>query len=190
MKTKSLIISLATVVGLSAASAQADYRPDFSDKARVISATPVYNSINEPRKECWTETVGYQRQVYRSRNDNGSAIIGAIAGGLLGSTVGNGAGKVAAAAVGAATGAVLGDRMNGDDRYYSKIRPRQVERCQVTDNVRDIVVGYDVIYNYHGQQYATRLPYNPGQWLDVNVSVSVSDTQTPYSRDNSYHDWR
>ena len=191
MKTKPLIISLAAVLSLGAVSAQADYRPDFSDKARVISSTPVFDRVNEPRKECWTETVGYEQQAYRSRNDNGGAIIGAITGGLLGSTVGRGAGRVAAAAVGAATGAVIGDRMDGDDHYYSTSRPRQVERCQVSDNFHDVVVGYDVVYNYHGQEYATRLPYDPGQWLDVNVSVSVGNRHSPYSRNNSYHDdWR
>lgn len=191
MKTKPLIISLAAVLSLGAVSAQAGYRPDFPDRAKVISSTPVYTQVNEPRKECWTETVGYEQQVYRSRNDNGGAVIGAIAGGLLGSTVGNGAGRIAAAAVGAATGAVIGDRMDGDGHYYTTSRPRQVERCQVSDNFRDVVVGYDVVYNYHGQEFATRLPYDPGQWLDVNVSVSVGNGQSPYSRNNSYHDdWR
>jgi uncharacterized protein YcfJ len=190
MKTKPLIISLATVIGLGAATANADFRSDFSDRARVVSSTPVYDRINEPSKECWTETVGHEERVYRS-NSNGGAIIGAIAGGLLGSTVGKGSGKVAAAAVGAATGAVIGDHMDDDNRYYRTSRPRQVERCQVSDNFRDVVVGYDVVYRYHGQEYATRLPYDPGQWLDVNVSVSVAGKQTAYSRNNSYHDdWR
>ena len=190
MKIKPLIISLAAVISLCAASAQADYRTDFSDKARVVSSTPVYDRINEPRKECWTETVGHEERVYRS-NSNGGAIIGAIAGGLLGSTVGQGSGKVAAAAVGAATGAVVGDRMDDDDTYYRTSQPRQIERCQVSDNFHNVVVGYDVVYKYHGQEYSTRLPYDPGQWLDVNVSVSVADRQMPYSRNNPYHDdWR
>jgi uncharacterized protein YcfJ len=190
MKTKPLIIALATVIGLGAASAQADYRPGFPDKARVISSTPVYDRINEPRQQCWTETVGYEEQVYRNRNDNGGAIIGAIAGGLLGSTVGRGSGRVAAAAVGAATGAVIGDRIDSDGHYYRSSRPRQVERCRVSDNYREVVAGYDVIYSYRGQEYAARLPYDPGRWVDVNVDVSVTDRQTPYSRDPYYDDWR
>jgi uncharacterized protein YcfJ len=190
MKTKSLIISFATIASLGTASAQADYRNGFPDKARVISSTPVYDHVNEPRKECWTETVGYEERVSRGNNGGGS-IIGAIAGGLLGSTVGKGNGRIAAAAVGAATGAVIGDRMDNDDRYYRSSRPRQVERCRVTDNFHDVVVGYDVAYKYRGQEYAARLPYDPGQWLDVNVAVAVAERQTPYSRNDSYHDdWR
>lgn len=191
MNAKPLIVSLTAVIGFGAASAQADYRSDFSDKARVISSTPVYDRVNEPRRQCWTETVGHEERIYRDHNSNGGAIFGAIAGGLLGSTIGKGSGKVAAAAVGAATGAVIGDRMDDDNTYYRTSRPRQVERCQVADNFRDVVVGYDVIYRYRGQEYSTRLPYDPGRWLDVNVNVSVADRQTPYSRSYPYNDdWR
>jgi uncharacterized protein YcfJ len=189
MKTKPIVISLIAILGISAGAAQADFHPGFSDKARVISATPVYERINEPRKDCWTETVGYEEKVYRTPGANGGSIIGAIAGGLLGSTVGKGAGKVAAAAVGAATGAVIGDRMDSDGSYYTSSYPRQVERCQVTDNYRDVVTGYDVVYRYQGQQFTTRLPYEPGQWLNVNVVVTVADQPGPYSR-NDYGNWR
>ncbi|MGA7951307.1 MAG: glycine zipper 2TM domain-containing protein [Thiobacillaceae bacterium] len=187
MKFRPIVIALATVMGLGAASAQADYRPGFPDKARVISSTPVYDRINEPRQQCWTETVGYDEEVYRSRNDNGGAILGAITGGLLGSTVGRGAGRVAGAAIGAATGAVIGDRIDGDDHYYRRARPRQVEHCQVSDSFRDVVVGYDVVYSYHGQQYSTRMANDPGRWLDVNVEVSPG-RQTPYFRNPYYED--
>jgi uncharacterized protein YcfJ len=186
MKFRPIVIALATVLGLGAASAQADYRSSFPDKARVISSTPVYDRINEPRRECWTETAGYDEQVFRSRNDNGGAILGAITGGLLGSTVGRGSSRVAAAAVGAATGAVIGDRLDGDDHYYHSSSPRQVEHCQVRDNFHDVVVGYDVVYRYRGQEYSTRLSYDPGRWLDVNVDVSPG-RQTSYLR-NPYFD--
>jgi uncharacterized protein YcfJ len=186
MKFRPIVIALAAVIGLGAADAQADYRPGFPDKARVISSTPVYERINEPRQQCWTETVGYDEQVYRSRNDNGGAILGAITGGLLGSTVGRGSGRVAGAAIGAATGAVIGDRIDSDDHYYRSTRPRQVEHCEVLDNFHDVVVGYDVVYRYRGQQYSTRMAYDPGRWLDVNVDVSPGP-QPPYFR-NPYFD--
>ncbi len=160
---------------VAAGSAHASPRGDgFAVQARVLSSTPVYDTINEPRRECWTETVGYEREVVRGSNAGG-AIIGAIAGGLIGSTVGKGNGKVAAAAVGAATGAVVGDRLNErGDRYYES-RPRQVERCQVHDNFRDVVTGYDVRYRFQDREYTTRLPYEPGKWLTLNVSFTVAD---------------
>ena len=129
---------------------------------------------------------GYERTTVREGNNTGGAILGAIAGGLLGSTVGKGNGKVAAAAVGAATGAVVGDRWKDGDRRYES-RPRQVERCQVHDNYRQIVSGYDVRYTYEGREYSTRLPYDPGKWLALNVSFTVADTQGGWK--NSRNDW-
>ena len=77
-----------------------------------LASTPVFETINEPTRVCWTETTGYETRTYSDGHNTGGAVIGAIAGGLIGSTVGKGNGQVAAAAVGAATGAVVGDRWN------------------------------------------------------------------------------
>jgi Predicted outer membrane lipoprotein len=170
--TKPLIAGLAAVLALSSGAAMADYGHAFRDRAKVVSSTPVYEQINEPRRECWTEYES--REVYRDGNNTGGAILGAVVGGLVGSTVGKGNGKVAAAAVGAATGAVVGDRWNdrGGSHAYEE---RPVERCRVTDNYRQEIVGYDVTYRYNGRNYTTRLPYDPGEWLSLDVSFSVAD---------------
>lgn len=176
------ILNATLVAALLAASGAAEagpgrYGPDgFVSRARVISSTPIYDTVSEPRRECWTETVGHETRSYREGNGGGGAILGAIAGGLLGSTVGKGDGRVAAAAVGAATGAVVGDRWNGGGtRYYEETRPRQVERCRVRDDYRQVVSGYDVRYRFQGRVYATQLPYNPGKWLTLNGNFSVND---------------
>lgn len=159
----------------------------FVTRAQVLSSTPIYDTVNEPRRECWTETSGYDTHSYRSDNNTGSTILGAIAGGLIGSTVGKGNGKVAAAAVGAATGAVVGNRWNdGHNRYESS--PRQVERCRTTDNFRQVVNGYDVRYRFQGREYNTRLPYDPGKWLALNVSFSVAEDQRPGRWNSSYYE--
>lgn len=161
----------------------------YTTQARVISSTPIYETINEPRRECWTETVGYERVTVREGNNTGGAIIGAIAGGLIGSTVGKGNGRVAAAAVGAATGAVVGDRWNDGDRYYES-RPRQVERCTVRDNFRQVITGYDVRYRFDGREYTTRLPYDPGRTLTLSVNhVIVDSPNTHTSWNNGHHGW-
>lgn len=146
----------------------------YTTRARVLASVPVYETINEPRRECWTETVGYETRSYRDGNSAGSAILGAIAGGLLGSTVGKGDGRVAAAAVGAATGAVVGDRWSKSGTRYESV-PQQVERCRVQDDYRQVVTGYDVRYRFEGREYTTRLPYDPGPWLTLNVNFSVAD---------------
>lgn len=171
-RSKSHVATLAALIALSSGTAMADYGHDFRDRAKVVSSTPVYEQINEPRRECWNEYES--RETYRSSGNNtGGAILGAVVGGLVGSTVGKGNGKVAAAAVGAATGAVVGDRWNDRGSYAYEERP--VERCRVTDNYRKEIVGYDVVYRYSGRNYSTRLPHDPGEWLDLNVSFSVSE---------------
>lgn len=138
-------------------------------RAPVISSEPIYRTVNEPRTECWTETVRPQAR-YREES-NGGAVLGAIAGGLLGSTVGRGNGRVAAAAIGAATGAVVGDRM--DSAYAAG--PREVERCETHDQFRRTILGYDVRYRYQGRDYSARLPYDPGRSVKLRVSVEVDD---------------
>lgn len=193
MKTRTfnttLIAALLAVTGTAQAGhPQSDNNGDgFIARAQVLSSTPVFDTINEPRRECWTETVGHESRSYRDGNNTGSTVLGAIAGGLIGSTVGKGNGKVAAAAVGAATGAVVGSRWNnGGSRYESS--PRQVERCRTTDNYRQVVSGYDVRYRFQGREYNTRLPNDPGKWLTLNVSFSVAEDQRPGRFNNSYYD--
>lgn len=156
-------------------------------RAKVVSTTPIYETVNEPSTRCWTETVGHETQPYPSVNNTGGAVVGAIAGGLLGSAFGKGSGKVASAAVGAATGAVIGDRWY-DWRAVSG--PRQVERCETTDNFRQIVTGYDVRYRFHGDEYVTRMPYDPGSFVSLQVSFSVTDDPGSNSWKNGYNDWR
>jgi len=183
-----LIAALLAASGAAQAGQDRGNADGFTARAQVLASTPVYDTINEPRRECWTETVGHETRSYRdASNSPGGAILGAIAGGLIGSTVGKGNGKVAAAAVGAATGAVVGDRWNdGSTRYESS--PRQVERCRTQDNFRQVVSGYDVRYRFQGREYSTRLPYDPGKWLALNVSFSVAEDQRPGRWNSSYYD--
>ena len=162
------------------------YGDDFTVRARVVASTPIYETISEPRRECWTETVGYETR--SSSNGSGGAILGAIAGGLLGSTVGKGDGRVAAAAVGAATGAVVGDRMGSSPRYETV--PQQVERCRTTDNFRQVLAGYDVRYRFQDREYSTRLPYDPGNWVTLNVRFTVAEDAPPGRWHSGRNKWR
>lgn len=187
-RIQNLILTAALLVASGAAQASS-YRGDgFITRAKVLRSTPIYETINEPRRECWTETVGYETQGYREGNSTGGAILGAIAGGLIGSTVGKGNGKVAAAAVGAASGAVVGDRWNeGRSRYES--RPQQVERCRNEDNFRQVINGYEVHYRFQGNEYTTHLPYDPGKWLTLNVNFTVAEDQYGTRRNSSHNKW-
>lgn len=179
------ILSASLLVGINSAQA-AHPGDDLLVRARVISSNPIYESVNSPRKECWTESTGYESRGYRGNNTTGS-IIGAVAGGLLGSTVGKGNGKVAAAAVGAATGAVVGGRWNNG--RYGDDRPEEVERCRTTDNYRQVVNGYDVRYRFQGREFNTRLPYDPGEWVTLKVNFTVAENQRGSRNSRNRDDW-
>lgn len=177
MKTTQLVTALALTLTTAAAWA-GHYRPApeppaaFSDTARVVSSTPVYEEYNEPRQECWTERSGYRYE--RDDRSYGGAILGAVVGGVVGNQFGKGGGKTAATAAGAAIGAMTGDRIDNDDRGARRV-PVEEERCRTVDNWSRRVVGYDVVYRYQGNQYTTFLPYDPGRSLKVKVMVSVDE---------------
>jgi len=104
MKKSLLVLSLFSLYGNAVAA-------DFTDTARVISSTPIYERVSEPKRECWTETV----QVAPKERSIGGAVVGGVAGGLLGSQVGGGSGNTAATGAGAVAGAVVGDRVANPD---------------------------------------------------------------------------
>ena len=70
---------------------------DYTDTARVVSATPIVERVREPRQECTAEAPPQIPQAERSVI---APIIGGVAGALLGSTVGRGSGRDAATAAG------------------------------------------------------------------------------------------
>lgn len=151
----------------------------FQDTAWVLSSKPVYQEINQPRRECWEEKVGYeQREVIRgSDNSVGSAIFGGLVGGVLGNSIGKGDGRKAATAAGAVLGAIAGDKFADSRREYGPAEPRvRVEqRCREVDNWTRKVTGYDVVYRYQGRDYTSFMPFDPGNKVRVNVSVSLAE---------------
>ena len=169
MKTISLAAALVAATGVASAAGQAD-------TAEVIGVVPVYGSTNEPRQQCWYETVTTYQDAPRSY---GGTLLGGIAGGLIGSTIGSGNGQVAAAAAGAAIGALAGN--HADERNSGTVAvPRQVQRCQNVDNYRQGITGYNVTYNYQGREYTEFMTYDPGP--RVNIQVGVAGAQAPQSR--------
>lgn len=173
---------LGTVTNL----AWADNQASFNDRAQVVSSTPIYQQVNEPRRECWTETVGGNDSVSSADHSYGGAILGGLVGGLLGNTVGGGNGRTAATAVGAVTGAMVGDKMGNSQPGYNQ--PRQVEHCTNHDNYRQVVTGYNVVYRYQGRTLNAVMPQDPGRYVNVNVNVMLANNQHDdhYDRDANY----
>jgi uncharacterized protein YcfJ len=59
----------------------------------------------------------------------------------------------------------------GGNDHVAVPRQRDVQRCGTVDTTRMQLQGYDVRYLYDGREYTTRLPYDPGTRLRVNVDV-------------------
>jgi len=161
--------------------------------ARVLNVQPVYREIQvrEPRQECWTEQeqhiVGYQnrsprhsnsrragpnrqasqgpRNFYRNQNRTGATVVGAI----IGSAIGN-------------ESHYQGSRIRDNRRGYGNSRgqtlpiyeTRNVQRCkQVVDTRTDSQLQhYRVTYEHLGRQYVTQTQRDPGNRIEVQVSVS------------------
>jgi uncharacterized protein YcfJ len=100
-----------SLVLVMAAFPAAVWAADFVDTARVVSSTPIYERVSEPKQECWTETVDSSAP----ERSMGGAVVGGVAGGLLGSQVGRGNGQTAATAAGAVVGTIAGDRVSNPD---------------------------------------------------------------------------
>jgi len=158
-------IAIATVLSLAGVDARA-----FEAMATVVSVTPITEQVNRPTQQCWTESQQVTQVAPQPRNPLG-AILGGVAGGLLGATIGRGNGRVAAAAVGAGVGALTGDTLANQGSATATTSTVPVQRCQQVNNFETVTTGYQVIYDYAGQRFSARLPYNPGGQLPVNVSV-------------------
>ena len=138
---------------LLAALASPVFAADYRDSAPVVSSVPVYQTVNEPQQQCWTESV----TSYEERRSPGGAILGGLTGGLLGSTIGRGNGRIASAAVGATIGALVGDNLgNRDNGAIAVTRP--IQRCQTVQSYRQILTGYQVTYYYNGRNTTVVLP--------------------------------
>lgn len=100
-----------SLVMVMAAFSTTAWAADYVDTARVVSSTPIYERVSEPRQECWTETANSSAP----ERSMGGAVVGGVAGGVLGSQVGKGSGKTAATAAGAVVGTIAGDHTSNPD---------------------------------------------------------------------------
>jgi uncharacterized protein YcfJ len=148
------------------------------DVGHVLSSTPLMQQVAVPRQVCSTEQVAVQ-----APRTGAGAAIGAIAGGALGSTMGgHGAGQAAATMIGAIGGAVVGDHIESN---ATEPQLRDVQRCVMQTVYETRAVGYNVVYEYAGKQYATQMPYDPGPTIQVQVSPSGASGQQQMAQPTS-----
>lgn len=142
--------------------------------AQVVSSRPIYTQVQiaEPEKVCRDERVVYREQPHRTSNPAGT-ILGAVVGGVVGHQFGGGRGRDVATAVGAVVGASVGSQSGNQYQGGGREHVSYEQRCDVVNRYRteQRIEGYDVAYNYGGRIYNTRLPYDPGRRIAVNVNV-------------------
>jgi uncharacterized protein YcfJ len=192
MKMMTLAAAGACALGGFAGTASAQV---YGDTARVVAATPVYERVSVPRRECHVEQVSAyeERRTERiepPRTEGGigpGTVLGAVIGGVVGHQFGgSSAGRDHGTAAGAVVGGLIGNQVDRDSSPASRDVvverapvTREVERCNTIADARDEIVGYDVRYEYNGHEFTTRLPYDPGPQLPVNVEVRPPEVRGP-----------
>ena len=159
LKTGLMAAASAALLGAAATASAAQY-------ANVVSATPVAESMAVPRQDC----VQSERLV-QAQPSGAGALIGAIAGGVIGNQFGHGFGRAAATGVGAVAGSAIGNNVEANANPPQSV---PVQHCRTVNAYESRVVGYDVVYEYNGQRYTTRLPNDPGPRLAIDVRPTAS----------------
>ena len=158
---------IATAVMLAAGAGTAS----ATEYGTVISSTPVTQQIAAPQQQCWDE-----QQVVQQRSSGAGALVGALIGGAVGNQFGGGMGRAAATGLGVVAGAALGDRAEANNNPPVA---QTVRRCQPVAQYENRVVGYDVVYEYNGQRYSTRMAQDPGARIALDVSVTPAGGMPP-----------
>jgi uncharacterized protein YcfJ len=174
LATAALLLGLAT----QALADQDGYRragPVY-DYADVISSKPIvrYVTVTTPVRECWDD-VEYYTVNHRPPGVGGKTLVGAIIGGVIGHQIGSGQGNDAATVAGTLIGASIANQnaYRSSGRYGLAQYSRPVKRCetQYQEHQEERIDGYQVVYRYHGQKYATRMPHDPGPTMRVRVDI-------------------
>ena len=140
-------------------------------------------------------SAGYQQLAQPApppeRTIGAGTVIGAIIGGVVGHQFGRSSGgRDVGTGVGVVAGGLIGNQIEnsapaGQPAYASAPtrvdyipETRTVQRCRTVYDGRDEVTGYTVAYRYQGRDYTTRMAYDPGASMRVQVNLTP-DTGAP-----------
>jgi len=154
----------------------------YYDKAKVVSAVPIYKtiSVSIPRRECrQVPVVSYCRGggQYKSVTP---IVVGGIVGAAVGHQFGHGTGRT----VGAIAGGVLGGSVARDIQHRYIVNnasrnsyPQTMTQCDACEDFHEeqVIDGYQVEYRYNNHVYHTVTENDPGKKMLVRVSVAPSE---------------
>ena len=180
MKVSFFTGALAGAVVVTVGSAAAGYHMyAAAHTARVVSAKPLTRTVKIPRQECHDEAVTHTKPVKDHDRLLGTGL-GALVGGVLGHQVGGGSGKTLATVAGAAAGGYAGNRIQQktqQDDTYSMTE----QRCRTVYDRKVEPAGFDVVYEYKGQQHHLHTDKDPGSFLPVKDGKIVTASLTTES---------
>ncbi|MDE2607797.1 MAG: hypothetical protein KGL68_17940 [Burkholderiales bacterium] len=130
----------------------------------VLSAVPVIQQVAVPRTVCAPVAPA------QVTTTGGGAVVGGLTGAAIGSTLGQGSGNAAAIAAGTIIGAVVGNNVEAQNQRYAQTVPQ----CTTQTTVENHIVAYDVTYEYRGQRYSARMPYDPGRTVQLQMQQTAS----------------
>lgn len=147
-------------------------RAERQDYARVIDSRPVYADSGR-REECWNPRAGH----YEERRDggghktvNGGTVAGAVVGGVVGHQFDNG--SAGATLGGALLGGLIGNQVNKEHDSGDRQDDLDYSRCRVVaEGGSGELQGYDVRYEYQGQEYVARMDHQPPRRLLVGRDI-------------------
>lgn len=151
----------------------------FYVDARVISATPIYESNwyyrsrGDSYRDNYRETCRI-RNVEVHRSSSSASPAGAIIGGVIGAHVGANAGRSnESTVVGAIAGGVIGSMIGQEiDRDNTTVHYRTETECDTRyQQEHRTLVGYDVRYRYNGQEFNLETQQHPGRYISLKVEV-------------------
>lgn len=138
--------------------------------------------------------VGYQQAApapapAAERTVGAGTVIGAIIGGVVGHQFGRSSGgRDVGTGVGIVAGGLIGNQIEnsqpsaptyagapvaGNSGRVDYIpETRVVQRCRTVYEGRDEITGYNVAYRYQGRDYTTRMAYDPGPTMRVQVNLA------------------
>jgi uncharacterized protein YcfJ len=146
-----------------------------TEYGNVVSSTPVTRQVVVPSQDC-ADQQGY----VKAPPSGGGALVGAVIGGLAGNAIGAGAGRAVATGIGAVTGAVVGNSVEASN---TPAVPVTTTNCTYSREVQSRIVGYDVVYEYNGQQRTARLARDPGTRIALAVAPAADVATDPVPLD-------
>jgi len=163
-------IALATTIGLACAAfaplsqAQNSLQSSPVLTGQVISRTALFQQVAVPNQTCANTPITVQ-----GPKSGAGAAMGAIAGAAVGSQIGGGQGQVLATMAGLMGGAILGDNI---EKPAPGLTYNQTT-CSNQTAYESRLVGYQVVYEYAGQQYTVQLPQDPGPTITLQVAPAM-----------------